>query len=113
MSGLTDHLNKGRGTPDPNNPKQIVRVSAARHLSHEGPASFGYSCCEFQDVLFVDVEVVLLNGSHHTERTLVIKDRDDKWYVHPAPYVSPLLMYGLESETPSKQTFADVYEVEK
>ena len=33
----------------------------------------------------------LHGGGHVLNRTLVIKDRDGRWYVHPLPSVSPLL----------------------
>ena len=56
---------------------------------------------DFQDVMFVDVEVILLNGNTNLHRTMVIKDRHGKWYVHPAPNVSPLLSHGLNEESAS------------
>jgi hypothetical protein len=45
-------------------------------------------------------------------RTLVIKDRDGKWYVHPAPSTSPLLSEGLNEEKESVLELTDVYELE-
>jgi len=77
-----------------------------------GPASAGYAGFDFQDVMFVDVEVQLGNGRKHLRRDLVIKDHDGKWYVHPVPDVSPLLSMGLFDEKPSVQLFNAVYEIE-
>jgi hypothetical protein len=115
LAGLTEHLKsvKASGKTDPQNPSKILRVFAARHLTRNGPASWGYACCDFQDVMFVDLESVLNDGSKITTRTLVIKDHDGKWYVHPDHDVSPLLTYGLDDESDSKQTFAEVYQISK
>jgi hypothetical protein len=46
-------------------------------------------------------------------RTLVIKDRDGKWYVHPNPSASPLLSEGLKEEKASVLDLTDVYELEE
>ena len=86
---------------------------AARHLSKNGPVSYGYASFAFDDVMFVDVEVLLGNGKQLLRRTMAIKDRDGKWYVHPVPDVSPLLSSGLYDETASVQLFSDVYSNEK
>jgi hypothetical protein len=102
-----------RNEPSPGGPKSIEKVFAARHLSMEGPASYGYAMFDFQDVMFVDVGGVLQDGGHYLNRTLVIKDKDGKWYVHPVPKVSPLLCAGLNSEPPSKQDFSEAYEIQK
>jgi hypothetical protein len=110
LEGISDHLNQKQGNPSPDNPKRIVTVFAARHLTKNGPASYGYAAFEFQEVMFVDVQVELQNGSIHLRRTMVIKDRDGKWYVHPVPDVSPLLSYGLYDESASVQRFTDVYD---
>jgi hypothetical protein len=99
--------------PSPGGPKSIGKVFAARHLSKDGPASYGYASFDFQDIMFVDVGVFLYDGGHALNRTLVIKDRDGKWYVHPTPSVSPLLSTGLNDEAPSKQDFSEVYEIQK
>ena len=86
---------------------------AARHLNKNGPASFGYAAFGFQEVMFVDVGVFLHNDKQELNRTLVIKDKDGKWYVHPMPDVSPLLSAGLHDETASKQDFTGAYEIQK
>jgi hypothetical protein len=99
--------------PSPGGPKSIGKVFAARHLSKDGPASYGYASFEFQDIMFVDVGVFLQDGGHALNRTLVIKDRDGKWYVHPMPSASPLLSAGLNDEAASKQDFAEAYEIDK
>jgi len=62
--------------------------------------------------MFVDVEILLHNGNKHRRRTMVIKDRDGKWYAHPVPDVSPLLSHGLYDESASVELFADVYDIE-
>jgi len=99
--------------PSPGGPKSIGKVFAARHLSKNGPASYGYSAFGFQDIMFVDVGVFLYNGERSLMRTLVIKDRDGKWYVHPDPSASPLLSDGLNEEKASVLDFADAYELER
>jgi hypothetical protein len=102
-----------RKRPSPGGPRSIGKVFAARHLSRDGPASYGYAAFEFQDIVFVDVGVFLHNGDRALNRTLVIRDRDGKWYVHPAPGVSPLLSAGLNDESPSEQDFSEAYETQK
>jgi len=83
------------------NPHTIKRVFAARHLSRNGPASYGYAPFDLQEVLFVDVDVILNDGASYVKRTLVIQARDGRWYAHPKPDLSPLLSMGLDNETPS------------
>jgi len=97
--------------PSPHGPKSIARVFAARHLSKSGPASYGYAAFDFQDIMFVDVGVYLHSGERALNRTLVIKDRDGKWYVHPAPSVSPLLSLGLNEESASVLDISDAYQL--
>lgn len=115
LAGVVAHLKRQqeRHTPSPDGPSRITKVFAARHLSNNGPASYGNATFDFQDVMFVDVEVLLGSGKQHLRRTLVIKDRDGKWYVHPFPDVSPLLSSGLYDESPSLHLFAEAYTVEK
>lgn len=98
--------------PSPQGPKSIGKVFAARHLSKSGPVSYGYATFGFEDIMFVDVGVFLQNGERAMNRTMVIKDRDGKWYVHPAPYVSPLLSEGLNDEDNSVLDITDVYQLE-
>ena len=98
--------------PSPQGPKSIGKVFAARHLSKSGPVSYGYAVFGFEDVMFVDIGVYLHNGERAINRTLVIKDRDGKWYVHPDPSASPLLSYGLNEEKDSVQDLTDVYQLE-
>jgi hypothetical protein len=112
LNGVSDDL-KQKGNPSPDDPTRIGTVFAARHLSKNGPSSYGYASFEFQDVMFVDVEVVLQSGNKHLRRTMVIKDRDGKWYAHPMPDVSPLLSDGLYDENASFQKFTDAYDVER
>jgi hypothetical protein len=98
--------------PSPQGPKSIGKVFAARHLSKSGPISYGNSAFGFDDIMFVDIGVYLRNGERAINRTLVIKDRDGKWYVHPAPYVSPLLSEGLNDEGNSVLDITDAYQLE-
>ena len=100
-----------RKVPSPQGPKSIGKVFAARHLSKSGPISFGYSAFGFEDIMFVDIGVYLHNGERAINRTLVIKDRDGKWYVHPDPSASPLLSDGLSEEKASVEDLTDVYEL--
>jgi hypothetical protein len=99
--------------PSPFGPKSIGKLYAARHLSMEGPASYAYASFGFQDVMFVDVGIYAYNGERSITRTLVIKDRDGKWYAHPDPLVSPLLSTGLNDEEKSTQDFTDAYTIVK
>jgi hypothetical protein len=62
--------------------------------------------------MFVDIGVYIHSGERAFNRTLVIKDRDGKWYVHPAPSASPLLSEGLNKENASVLDLTDVYELE-
>ncbi|MEQ1752014.1 MAG: hypothetical protein ABL974_21515, partial [Prosthecobacter sp.] len=89
------------------------KVFAARSLSKNGPASYGYASFSFQEVKFVDVGVFLHGDKRALNRTMVIKDKDGKWYVHPMPDVSPLLSAGLNDEAASEQDFSDAYEIQK
>lgn len=93
--------------PSPGGPKSIGKVFAARHLTKSGPASYGYAAFTFQDIMFVDVGCLLHNGDRYLNRTMVIKDEDGKWYVHPVPGVSPLLSAGLHDENGSTVDLTD------
>ena len=100
--------------PSPSGPKAIGKTFAARHLSHDGPVSYGSASFGFQDIMFVDVGVFLHDGAHSLVRTLVIKDKDGKWYAHPLPNAgSGLLCEGLNEESPSEKDFSEAYEVQK
>ncbi len=99
--------------PSPQGPRAIGKVFAARHLSKSGPVSYGNAAFGFEDLMFVDIGLYLHNGEHAMNRTLVIKDRDGKWYVHPAPSASPLLSEGLNEEKASVLDLTDVYELEE
>ncbi len=112
LKGVENHLKQAKGKLSPDDPKKITKVFAARHLTRQGPASWGYAAFGFQDVMFVDVDTVLHNGHSHLKRTLVIKDKDGKWYAQPVSDVSPLLSQGLYDESPSVRLFSDAYEVE-
>jgi len=64
--------------------------------------------------MFVDVGVLLQSGKHSLNRTLVIKDRDGRWYAHPLPTAgSGLLGEGLNDESASEKDFTDAYEIQK
>jgi hypothetical protein len=111
LQGVSKRL-KPESVVSADNPIRIAKVFAARHLSKNGPASYAYSNFNFQDIMFVDVEVVLRSREKHLRRTMVIKDKDGKWYVHPVPDVSPLLSAGLYDETASVELFTGVYDLE-
>src|SRR6266850_1776949 len=89
-----------------------MRNSFRRLFSKSGPASFGYAAFGFEDIMFVDIGVYLHSGERALNRTLVIKDKDGKWYVHPDPTASPLLSDGLNEEKASVLDLTDVYEQE-
>jgi len=115
LKNTTDSMKQeaAQTEPSPEGPKAIGKVFAARHLTRDGPASYGYASFDFQDIMFVDVGVYLQNGKRALNRTLVIRDKDGKWYVHPTPDVSPLLSTGLNEESPSEHDFSEAYEVQK
>lgn len=100
-------------TRSPGGPKTITKVFAARPLSKNGPASYGYAVFGFKDVRFVDVSVTLQNGQSAMNRTLVIQDANGKWYVHPLPTSSPLLSYGLNEEEISTKDFSEAYTIKR
>lgn len=91
-------------TKDRPGPKGILRVYKARHLSMNGPASYGYAVLNFEDVMFVDVVVLNSHGTEYLNRTLVVKD-NSKWYVVPRPDLVSLLSAGLNSESKSIDLF--------
>jgi hypothetical protein len=97
--------------PSPRGPRSIGKVFAARHLSKSGPVSFGYAAFGFEDIMFVDIGIYLQNGDRAMNRTLVIKDKDGRWYAHPDPSASPLLCDGLNEEKASVEDLTDVYEL--
>lgn len=102
-----------RAIPSPGAPVAIEKVFAARHLTLDGPASYGDASFGFQDVMFVDIVIQLPAGAKSLMRNLVIHDKDGKWYVDPLPSASPLLSTGLENEAASKLTLADAYLLQK
>ena len=99
---------RAKKVPSPGGPKEIVKCFAARHLTKDGPVSYGYSMFSFKDIMFVDVQTKSVNGQIGLNRTLVIQDEKGKWFVHPAPSISPLLSTGLNDEPPSKQEFKKI-----
>ena len=113
LSDIADSMKLGAAAKDtpPYQPKAIGKVFAARHLTKDGPASYGYAAFDFGDVMFVDVERILQDGERSPERELVIK-QGDRWSVDPAPQLSPLLSVGLEDEPASTQDFTAAYDVE-
>lgn len=109
----TMKTNAAKKQPAHDSPKAVGKVFAARHLTATVPASYGRASFGFQDLMFVDVGIYLNDGHHALARTLVIKDRDGKWYAHPSPEVSPSLCLGLNRESPSRQDFSQWYDVQK
>lgn len=100
-------------TPASFGPKKLTKVFAARHLSRNGPASAGFAMHDFQDIMFVDVEAELVSGKRFLNRTLVIRKKDGKWYVHPAPETESLLSMGLNDEKSSTTDFSEAYKIEQ
>jgi len=99
--------------PSPGGPKSIGKVFQSRQLSKEGPASAGFALHNFQEIEFVDVGCILQNGEKSLTRTLVIKDANGKWWVHPAPDIEPLLSAGLNDESKSEHDFSEAYDIQK
>jgi hypothetical protein len=93
-------------TPSPAGPKILAKLFAARHLSLDGPASYGYAAFGFRDVMFVDVGVISGDEKPTLCRTLVIQNADGKWFVDPDPQAHPLLCAGLDDESRSTQDFS-------
>ena len=102
-----------RTTPSPAGPKSIGKVFAARHLTKNGPASYGYAVFGYRDVMFVDVGCFLQDGGRSLTRTLVVQDSNGTWLADPLPTASPLLSQGLTEESPSTGDFTDKYTVAK
>ncbi len=98
---------KQHRTPHPRDPKQIGKVFAARHMTLNGPASYGYAVHGFHDVMFVDIGAFLHDGSRFMNRTMVVQKADGMWYVHPYPMIDPLLSSGLNEEAASTEDFTD------
>lgn len=95
-----------RAVPSPGAPKTLAKVFAARQLSLSGAASYGFAVLGFDEVQFVDVGVVLVNGQRGLNRTLVVK-KGGIWFVHPLPSVTPLLSAGLNEEKPSEADWTE------
>lgn len=57
-------------------PVEILKVYKARYLSKNGPGSYGYAAFDFKNVMFVDVETKMEDGSTYTNRTLVFQKAD-------------------------------------
>lgn len=114
LDGVTASMKAeaAKDKPSPGGPEAIATVFAARHLSREGPASYGEASFGFEDVMFVDVVAVLHDKRPFRNRTLVIKKKG-QWYVLPAPDAYPLLSTGLNEEDASTRDFSDAYQVEK
>jgi hypothetical protein len=103
-----------RKKPFPESPQAIGKVFAARHPSSKEPAAYGAKSYGFQDLMFVDVDVLLRNGKHSVNRTLVIKWKDGKWYAHPMPTVgNGLLGKGINEEKASEKDFSNAYVIQK
>jgi len=113
LKATGDSIREAAQRQDAVGPKELVKLFAARSLSQSGPASYGYAVFGFRDVKFVDVLVLLKNGSKYRNRTLVLRDKTGKWYAHPLPGSSPLLSAGLNEESESTTDFGKVYRVQK
>ncbi len=100
-----------KNTPEPDDMKRIHKLYAARQLSANGPASWGYATYNYHEVMFVDVEVELNNGKMFLNRTLVVKSAKGKWFVLPCPGVDKLISFGLNSESKSTIDFKEVYDI--
>lgn len=87
--------------PSPMAPRRIETVYAARTLSRNGPNSYADAVMGLKAIRFVDVEVSLHGGRRAINRTFVVQTPDGRWFVHPAPQLSPLLSDGLNQEPPS------------
>lgn len=99
--------------PSAEGPKTLGKLYTARRLSDRSTAAYGSANHGFQDVMFVDVGVGLHNEKRKLFRTLVVRNKTGKWFVHPLPKSDPQLCTGLDEEPVSKQDFRQAYEVEK
>lgn len=108
LQQTVDSINKeaARKKRSKRGPKAIGKVYAARLIA-TGASRLPPG---FQQIKFVDVGLVLEDGSRTLRRTLVLRDRVGRWYVHPAPQISRDLAPGLNQETGSKDDFTKVYE---
>jgi hypothetical protein len=92
---------KAAKSPSPYGPKAVITCFAARHMSHEGPVSAGYALYGYEDVMFVDVKVKLVNGETRLNRTLVVQYKNKQWYVQPRPDLASTISIGLNEEPAS------------
>jgi CO/xanthine dehydrogenase Mo-binding subunit len=92
---------KSSKSPSAFGPRSIVKCFAARNMSRNGPGSAAYALYGYLNVMFVDVKVKLVNGETRLNRTLVIQDKNKKWYVEPRPDLASTLSVGLNEESDS------------
>jgi len=111
LGGIAEHMVQEKEFPAQDSLQKIVQVYAARHLTKNGPASWAYAAFDFQDLMFVDVKVKLINGQTLLRRTMVILDHDGKWYALPVIDISPMMSDGLHNEAPSRQPFTAAYDI--
>ena len=111
LTGVAEHMAQEKEFPAQGSPQKIEQVYAARHLTKNGPASWAYAAFDFQDLMFVDVKVKLINGQPLLRRTMVILDHDGKWYALPVIDISPMMSEGLHEEAPSSLPFTAAYEI--
>ncbi len=88
-------------------PKEITTCFKARHLSKNGPGSYGFAVMNLMDVMFVDVIADTWEGSTFMSRTLVVMRADQNWYAVPRIDLFPLLSTGLNSESDSTVEWDD------
>lgn len=88
-------------------PKEITTCYEARHLSNNGPGSYGFAVMNLMDVMFVDVIADTWEGSPFMSRTLVVMRSDQNWYAVPRTDLFPLLSTGLMSESDSTAEWND------
>lgn len=83
-------------------PKAIAGVFKARSLSKPEPGAYGNAVMRFDEVKFVDVKTVMMDGSDFTNRLLMVRDEgDQRWYHIPRPDLFPMLSDGLSGESAS------------
>jgi len=109
INEMVENMNsmQGKSLEQFGGPKEITAAYKARHLTNNGPGSYGFAVMNLHDVMFVDVIANTWEDSTFMSRTLVVLKNNQKWYVVPRTDLFPLLSAGLNSEADSTVAWDD------
>jgi hypothetical protein len=94
-------------------PQAIGKVYASRHLSDKNAVPYAQQKFGFQDIAFVDVGLIAGKKDKIISRTLVIKDKDGKWYAQPNASASGIPGGDPTREQTPRNDFREVYQIQK